>query len=225
MACVKKRAADQGANVNAPPVNAAIGSRYYLGKGGMVDGWTGRAGFFKALLQCLEKTQVSRLGVPEKSLSVEKGLSEFESAARAAHKDGARVIFIGNGGSAAIASHMAVDYSKNKGVRAVAFNDAAMLTCLSNDYGYDRVFSKQLEFYATKKDVVVIISSSGRSLNIVAAADAARTLSCRKLITFSGMNPHNTLRCRGELNFYVPCADYGLVELAHLALLHSVASV
>lgn len=219
----KKRAVSQGAEGNLPPNNLVPASRHYLGKGSMVDGWTGHTGFFRALLQCLEKTQVTRT-IHTSALSVEKGLKEFEDSARAAHKAGAKVIFVGNGGSAAIASHMAVDYAKNKGVRAVAFNDAAMLTCLSNDYGYDRVFSKQLEFYATKNDVVVIISSSGRSLNIVAAADAARSLQCRKLVTLSGMNPHNTLRCRGELNFYVPCADYGLVELSHLALLHSVAS-
>jgi D-sedoheptulose 7-phosphate isomerase len=68
---------------------------------------------------------------------------------------------------------------------------------------------------------VVIISTSGRSLNILNAADVARTLGCT-IYTFSGMNPNNVLRQRGDINFYVPCTDYGIVETAHLILLHSI---
>jgi D-sedoheptulose 7-phosphate isomerase len=155
-------------------------------------------------------------------LELDVGLDRLAEILHAAHKAGGKAIFIGNGGSAAIASHMAVDYSKNKGVRSVALNDAAMLTMLANDYGYEQVFAKQIAYYGRRSDVAVIISSSGRSLNIIAAADAARDRNLRGVVTLSGMNPHNALRTKGDLNFYVPCTSYGLVELTHLALLHSL---
>src|SRR5580704_11898635 len=93
--------------------------------------------------------------------------------AREAHAMGRKLIFVGNGGSAAIASHMAVDYSKNGGMRALAFNDASFLTCLSNDLGYENVFVKQIELHAATGDLLVAISSSGRSPNIINAVEAA----------------------------------------------------
>lgn len=208
---------------NKPPPNLKLGERHYQGKGVFVDVPGDRALWFSALLECVQKTKVTG-PVGDERISLEDGLKSFEELLRSAHKAGGRAIFIGNGGSAAIASHMAVDYSKNKGVRAIALNDAAMLTMVANDYGYESVFSKQLEWYAKRGDVVVIISSSGKSLNILDAAGEALERGCRGLVTFSGMNPNNALRTKGNLNFYTPCVDYGLVELTHMALLHSVAS-
>src|SRR6516225_4013827 len=89
--------------------------------------------------------------------------------ARATHVAGNKLIFIGNGGSAAIASHMATDYSKNGGIRALALNDSVMLTCLGNDLGYGEVFANQVELYARPQDLLIAISSSGRSANILNA--------------------------------------------------------
>jgi D-sedoheptulose 7-phosphate isomerase len=132
------------------------------------------------------------------------------------------VIFVGNGGSAAVASHMAIDYSKNKGVRATTLCDVATLTALANDFGYDRVFSRQIAWHGRQEDVVVIISSSGRSLNIVDAADEARSRGLRAIVTLTGMNPNNRLRMLGSLNFWVPSDQYAVVENAHLQLLHSL---
>jgi D-sedoheptulose 7-phosphate isomerase len=207
-----------------PPPNLIMGDRYYIGKGAFVEAPNTKPSlFFDSLANSLKRTQVTG-PIGDEKILLDKGLKSFETMLKASHKAGGKAIFIGNGGSAAIASHMAVDYSKNKGVRAVALNDASMLTMIANDYGYDRVFSKQLEWQAREEDVVVIISSSGRSLNIIDAAGAALERGCRGLVTFSGMNPNNQLRRKGNLNFYVPCLDYGVVELAHLALLHSVAS-
>jgi D-sedoheptulose 7-phosphate isomerase len=215
----------EGAKGNLPPANVKLGERHYIGKGAFVDACkVSRGAYFHSLLDCIQNTQATG-PVWDESIPLEAALERLADILRAAHKAGGKAIFIGNGGSAAIASHMAVDYSKNKGVRAVALNDAAMLTMLANDYGYEQVFAKQLEYHGRKADVAVIVSSSGRSLNIIAAADAARECELRNVATFSGMNPHNKLRVKGDLNFYVPCTDYGLVELAHLALLHSVASV
>ena len=78
------------------------------------------------------------------------------------NKKNKKVIIFGNGGSAAIASHVSVDLTKNARIRCINFNEADLLTCFSNDYGYEKVFSKSLEFYADKGDLVIIVSASGR---------------------------------------------------------------
>jgi D-sedoheptulose 7-phosphate isomerase len=141
--------------------------------------------------------------------------------ARATHAAGNKLIFVGNGGSAAIASHMATDYSKNGGVRALALNDASMLTCLGNDLGYDRVFAKQIELHARSGDLVIAISSSGRSANILNAVDAAAAAGCT-IATMSGFTPDNPLRRKGEWNFFVASDRYGFVEIGHLTICHAV---
>jgi D-sedoheptulose 7-phosphate isomerase len=141
--------------------------------------------------------------------------------AHAANDAGRKLIFIGNGGSAGIASHLAIDFSKNGGLRALAFNDASALTCLGNDLGYEHVFAKQLDFHAWPGDALMAISSSGASPNILAGVATARTRSCT-VITFSGFSENNPLRRTGDLNFYVRSRAYGFVEIAHLALCHAI---
>jgi len=137
---------------------------------------------------------------------------------------GNRIFFIGNGGSAGIASHLATDFSKNGGMRASALNDGSVLTCLGNDFGYEFVFSKQLEWHARPGDVIVAISSSGRSKNILNGAVVARERDCL-LYTFSGFDANNPLRSLGDVNFFVASHAYGFVEVAHLALLHGVLDI
>lgn len=141
--------------------------------------------------------------------------------ARAVHDAGNKLIFVGNGGSAAICSHMATDYSKNGNVRSMALNDASMLTCLGNDLGYDRVFAKQLELHARAGDLVFAISSSGKSPNILNAVAAARAAGCT-VITLSGFTPENPLRSLGDLNFYLASDRYGFVEIGHLTICHAI---
>lgn len=134
---------------------------------------------------------------------------------------GARIFFIGNGGSAAISSHMAADYQKNGGMPTMCFNDAASLTCIGNDLGYVNVFAEPLQHHARLGDVLVAISSSGMSESILAAADYARDHRMN-VVTLSGFEPDNKLRSKGGVNFYVPSKSYGTVEIAHLAILHSL---
>jgi D-sedoheptulose 7-phosphate isomerase len=143
------------------------------------------------------------------------------AAARQTHAAGNKLIFVGNGGSAAIASHMATDYSKNGGVRALALNDASLLTCLGNDLGYEHVFAKQIELHARAGDLVIAISSSGRSPNILKAVDAATAAGCT-VVTLSGFSPDNPLRRKGRWNFYVASDRYGFVEIGHLTICHAV---
>jgi len=208
---------------NLPPPNLIVKTEYQ-GRGAFVDdGGIGDAlAFFLLLYNAVKATQAREFGM---SMPLDDGLRRLrELCLNAAFERRNKVILIGNGGSSAIASHMATDYSKNGGIRAVALNDAPTLTCLGNDFGIDEIFAKQLAFYAFPGDVVIIVSSSGKSGNIIRAAEQAFSMGL-DLVTFSGMNPDNLLRSKGMLSFYVPAKDYGLVELAHLALLHSIVSV
>ena len=137
---------------------------------------------------------------------------------------GNKIIFLGNGGSAAIASHMAIDYSKNGRLPAVSFNDAAALTCLGNDLGYENVFSEQIKLHAKPEDLVVAISSSGASKNILNAVSEARVMGC-KVITMSGFSEENPLRQIGDINWYVSSSEYGFVEITHLTLCHAILDI
>ena len=154
-------------------------------------------------------------------LSLDDAIGRFVTLAQGVHEAGNKVMFIGNGGSAGIASHMAIDYSKNGNIRSQAFNDSSALTCLGNDLGYENVFAKQIELHARSDDLLVAISSSGNSANILHGVNQARKSGC-KVITLSGFGEDNKLRGRGDINFYVPSQEYGFVEITHLALCHAV---
>ncbi|MBF0560076.1 MAG: SIS domain-containing protein [Nitrospirae bacterium] len=134
---------------------------------------------------------------------------------------GNKVMFIGNGGSAAISSHMAIDFWKNGGIKAMSFNDGAMLTCLGNDYGYSYVFEKPVGMFSEPGDVLVAISSSGKSENILRGARMAESKGCR-VITLSGFEEDNPLSSLGEINFYVPSKLYGPVEVIHHSICHCI---
>jgi len=136
-------------------------------------------------------------------------------------ENGGKVIVVGNGGSAAIASHVAVDLTKVAGFRAVSFNEAALLTCLSNDYGYDRWIEKALEFYADLEDLIIIVSSSGESENMLKAGRFASEFGLTS-VTFSGFLPENSLRNLGCINMWVDSIDYNIVENTHQIWLLSV---
>jgi D-sedoheptulose 7-phosphate isomerase len=156
--------------------------------------------------------------------TLEQGCEWLRGAARATHQAGNKLMFIGNGGSAGIAGHLAIDFSKNGNLRALAFNDPMALTCVGNDLGYANVFAKQIEIHARPGDLLVAISSSGRSPNILAAVAAARARDCA-VATYSGFAPDNDLRRLGDVNFYVAASEYGFVEISHLALCHAVLDI
>ncbi|HCV22507.1 MAG TPA: phosphoheptose isomerase [Candidatus Latescibacteria bacterium] len=125
-----------------------------------------------------------------------------------------KVIVVGNGGSAAIASHLTVDLTKAAGIRAVNFNEPSLLTCFANDYGYEHWVAKALEFYADPGDLAVLISSSGASQNIVNGAEQARTMGLT-VISLSGFSPENPLRQLGDLNLFAASDSYNIVEMTH----------
>jgi D-sedoheptulose 7-phosphate isomerase len=166
-------------------------------------------------------TEAAATDAAGRALDLEEALDEAGKTARAVTEAGGTVYFIGNGGSAGIASHMAIDFTKNGGMRALAFNDGSYLTCLGNDLGFDQVFAKPLEMHARKGDLLIAISSSGRSANILNGVDMARKRGCR-ILTFSGFSTDNPLRGRGDFNFYLGSGEYGFVEVGHLALIHTI---
>jgi D-sedoheptulose 7-phosphate isomerase len=127
---------------------------------------------------------------------------------------GGRVIFIGNGGSAGIASHLAIDLSKNASVPAISFSDASMITCLANDYGFEEWISHAVRLNTRAGDCLVAISSSGRSRNIINAVAKARAMDL-DVITLSGMTADNPLRKLGDINYWVDSRSYNIVETAH----------
>jgi len=174
------------------------------------------SGQFEKLVNSFEVT-----GDFGKKISFADGIDEAVQMIRNIQEKNKKVMMVGNGGSAGIASHQAVDYWKNGGVRATAFNDSSLLTCISNDFSYAEVFSKPIEKFGDKGDAVFCISSSGGSKNILNAAEQAKKSGC-SVVTFSGFKPDNPLRKMGDLNFFVPSFSYGYVEILHLFIIHAI---
>jgi len=161
---------------------------------------------------------------------IERGLAsidpgQLEQAAtivRDGQQTGRKVIIVGNGGSAAIASHVAVDFTKVAKIRAINFNEADLITCFANDYGYDQWVAMALEAYADKGDVAILISSSGKSPNIVNGAKKAKEMGLA-VVTLSGFDAHNPLRELGDINLWVDSSAYNAVEMTHQIWLLSIA--
>lgn len=129
---------------------------------------------------------------------------------------------IGNGGSAAVASHAVTDFMNVCQLRAFTLHESALITCMANDFGYDQAYKRLLKTVLRKNDVLIAISSSGKSPNICNAAKMAKSLG-NIVITLSGFQTNNPLRQLGDFNFWLDSCDYGLVEIGHLFLLHNLA--
>jgi len=148
----------------------------------------------------------------------------LDQAARlidAARRTNGKVIVVGNGGSAAIASHVALDLTKTGGVRAVSFNEVDLITCFANDYGYEKWVEKAIEFYADTRDLLILISSSGSSSNIINGALKGRELGLN-IVSLSGFSSSNPLRQLGHISLWVDSSDYNIVEMTHNAWLLSI---
>jgi len=178
--------------------------------------------YFDTLFKATREAECTDAGGA--SMAVDTASDRVCELCHAANDRGGKVMFIGNGGSMGIATHMAIDFSKNGGIRATAFGDGAVLTCLGNDFSFDEVFSRQIEWHACASDVLIAISSSGKSLDILNAVRAAYAKGS-KVVTFSGFRDDNPLRKSGDVNFYVRSQEYGFVEVAHQAILHGILDV
>ena len=160
--------------------------------------------------------------IDEKSKSIDyKELISAAELADKANKGGGKIIIVGHGGSAAIASHVSVDFTKAAGMRSTCFNESSLLTCLSNDYGYENWVERALEFYADEKDMVFLISSSGGSKNITNGARQAKEMGL-PVVTLSGFSPENELRTLGNVNLWVDSTQYNVVEIVHQTWILSI---
>jgi D-sedoheptulose 7-phosphate isomerase len=178
--------------------------------------------YYENLCALIRSIQVSNQDGQE--MNFHQGIEWTCNLILAQAKEGRKLIFIGNGGSAAISSHLATDFWKMGGIKALAFNDSSLLTCISNDYGYEHVFAKPISMFADPGDILMAISSSGRSPNILNGVKAAREKNCQ-VITFSGFHPHSPLRSLGNLNYYVPVEAYGPVEVLHHSICHCILDI
>jgi D-sedoheptulose 7-phosphate isomerase len=176
--------------------------------------WATCVSDLQATLARLETT-----GPGQAALSPDEAFARFKAATEAVRQTGRVIYLVGNGASASMASHFAADLAKNAHVHTQVFTDISLITAVANDLAYDQVFVEPLRRRMRSGDMLVCISSSGNSPNVVNAAVYAAG-NGGNVVTLSAMKPDNALRPLGALNFWVPAATYGLAETAHAAILH-----
>ena len=155
------------------------------------------------------------------SIELEAGVQLCLQMLQDVRTGNSKVLLVANGGSAAIASHAQNDLVKACDIRAMVFTEQPLLTALANDHGYESVYDRPTELWADGGDVMIAISSSGSSKNILRAANMAKNHSM-KLITLSGFSENNELRKLGDVNFYSNSNQYGIIENVHSIITHSI---
>lgn len=179
--------------------------------------------YLRTLIHCLEHITI-QYDFDKTVPSYEEGISMLVQVFSKVKRNGGQVFFIGNGGSAAIASHMTADFMKNGGMRTCSLYDHSVMTCIGNDYGYEFIFSRPLELLMKEDDLLVAISSSGNSMSIVNAVAVAKKKGA-EVITLSGFREDNKVRRMGDYNLYVEIEHYGIVESVHNLILQQVVDV
>ena len=158
---------------------------------------------------------------------IQNRLYELSNKISECSDNGGTVYVIGNGGSAATASHVSVDLTKNAKIRSMNFNEADLITCLSNDYCYEDWVTEALKLYSeSDSDLIILISCSGASKNLINAAKWACEFD-RSLVTLTGMISNNDLIMSnsGGLNLWVNSKSYNQIEIVHHAWLLSVVDL
>ena len=140
-------------------------------------------------------------------------------------KNKKKIIICGNGGSASIASHFSVDLTKNAGVKCINFNEPNLITCFSNDYGYEKWIEKALKFYGEKGDCLILISASGKSKNMINAAKYAKKNKISSIITLTGFHGKGALSKLGDINLVVKNKSYNFIENIHQIWLLSIVDL
>ena len=151
-------------------------------------------------------------------------MERFKARIVEARAAGGKLMLAGNGASASIASHLATDFAKQGKVRAMAFNDANLITALGNDCGYENWIAKAVEIYANPQDTLILISSSGKSPNVVKAAHEAKARGLY-VAAFTGFAADNPLGTAADINFWVDSRSYNIVECTHMILLAGIVDL
>ena len=140
------------------------------------------------------------------------------------YNNGGKVYIVGNGGSSSIASHVSVDFAKVANIPSNTFNNSNLITCFANDYGHDNWITEAIKAYIQKNDIIILISSSGTSVNIVNAAKYSKENSI-PLITLSGFSKDNQLSKLGKINIHVQSESYNFIEMSHHIILVSIVDI
>lgn len=159
----------------------------------------------KSFLRCLDAAK--------NTLDTEL-LEQFAELLKVIKLKNKKILFFGNGGSAAMASHVSVDLMRSLSIKGMNFNEADLITCFSNDYGYEKWISETIKIHAEQDDLIVLISSSGESPNVLVAAEIANEMGV-DLVTFTGFQKDNNLRKLGKMNFWADSTNYNVVEMTH----------
>lgn len=152
-------------------------------------------------------------------LGQEEGMEQWIDLTREINENGNTIFFVGNGASAMMAGHMSADSTKNGGMKSMFLSETSLVTAVSNDISYNEVFAFPLNRFAKEKDMLIAISSSGNSQNIVRAIETAKEKGM-SVVTLTGLKDNNKSRQLGDINIYLPGKTYGVVEVCHQAILH-----
>tara|TARA_B100001741_G_C16252325_1_gene459084 strand:- start:93 stop:641 length:549 start_codon:yes stop_codon:yes gene_type:complete len=139
-------------------------------------------------------------------------------------RNNGKVFIVGNGGSSSIASHVSVDFAKVANVPSNTFNNANLITCFANDYGHENWIKEAIKAYTQKNDILILISSSGNSKNIINAAKYCNENNI-PLITFSGFDKENNLAKLGNINIHINSKNYNYIEMSHHIILVSIVDI
>ena len=181
--------------------------------------------YIEELIEKIKSTKILYGDIPQKECeNYDEGICLLVDTFTKHKSDSAQLFFIGNGGSSAIASHMTADFMKNGGMNTYSLYDNAVTTCMGNDYGYEYIFSRPMEFLVREGDLLVAISSSGNSQNIINAINVAKAKGA-SVITLTGFCPDNKAKQLGDINVYVPCEKYGIVESIHNLILQQIVDM
>lgn len=173
------------------------------------------------------KTLLGRISITGSKLNqyeYQDGIHRIVEILRKCKAERGCLYLCGNGGSAGIAQHMTADFLKNGGIKTYNMYGQSTITCISNDLTYEYVFSKQLELLAEKKDILIVISSSGESENIIKAIREMRKVG-GTVITLTGFQAENRIRSMGDINIYIPVEHYGMVESIHNLILQQMVDM
>jgi len=173
--------------------------------------------YITTLSQCL--TDISFRNSEGKEIGFTKGFTEWIDLTGKIKQSNNTIYFVGNGASASMACHMAADVAKNGNIKTQVFTDVSLITAIANDISYDEVFSEPIRLQMIDNDMLIAISSSGNSRNVIRASEECRKKN-GQIITLSAMKRDNTLQTMGDINIYIPAHTYGWAESGHAAILH-----
>jgi len=164
-------------------------------------------------------SEISFRNIEGTEIDSNKGFLEWVENVQNIRESNNTIYFVGNGASASMACHFAADMAKNGKIKTQVFTDVSLITAIANDISYDEVFAEPIKLQMTKNDMLVAISSSGNSKNIIRACEECR-LKNGKIVTLSAMKRDNALNSIGDINIYIPAQTYGWAESGHTVILH-----